>query len=355
VKSRFLTFIFIFSLVSNAQSVRKYSNEFLNIGVNANALAMGKAVVANVNDVTAGYWNPAGLTQMEDSEISLMHAAYFANIAQYDYIGYAKPIDNNSTIGFSLLRFGVDDIMDTTELIDSEGNVDYNRIKLFSAADYAFLFSFAQKPLMKDFSWGISAKIVHRRIGKFANSLGFGFDAGLQYQNENWSYGIMIRDITTTYNSWTINEDEFKKIQNAIPYQNQELPETTEITIPKMQLGLGKKWEITRDIGLQSNLDLNVRFVETNDLLHTSFASVEPALGLEADYLQIVYVRAGLNNIQHTLELDNSKSLSFQPNIGVGFEYNGIHIDYALTNIASVGNALYSNIFSLKIDFESFR
>jgi hypothetical protein len=355
VKLRFLTFIYIFSLVSNAQSVRKYSNEFLNIGVNANALAMGKAVVSNVNDVTAGYWNPAGLTQLEDSEISLMHASYFANIAQYDYIGFAKPIDKNATIGFSLLRFGVDDILDTTELIDSEGNIDYNRIKLFSAADYAFLFSYARRPLMKDFSWGINAKIVHRRIGKFATSIGFGFDAGLQYQNENWSYGVMLRDITTTYNSWTINDEEFKKIQNAIPNQNQELPETTELTIPKMQLGLGKKWEITRDIALQSNLDLNVRFTETNDLIHTSFAGIEPALGLEANYLEMIYVRVGLNNIQHTLEFDNTQSLSLQPNIGVGFEYNGIHIDYALTNIASVGNALYSNIFSLKIDFESFR
>jgi hypothetical protein len=49
-----------------------------------------------------------------------MHANYFANIAQYDYIGYASPIDDRSAWGISLIRFGVDDILNTTELIDSQ-------------------------------------------------------------------------------------------------------------------------------------------------------------------------------------------------------------------------------------------
>ena len=51
-----------------AQSTRKYSNEFLNIGVDASALGMSNAVVASSNDVNSGYWNPAGLVHLEDSE-----------------------------------------------------------------------------------------------------------------------------------------------------------------------------------------------------------------------------------------------------------------------------------------------
>ena len=50
----------------------------------------------------------------------------------------------------------------------------------------------------------------------------------------------MARDITTTFNAWSIDEDEFAKVQNAVEGQNQELPETTEITIPKLQLGFPK-------------------------------------------------------------------------------------------------------------------
>jgi hypothetical protein len=63
-----------------------------------------------------------------------MHANYFANIIQY--IGYAS-LDDRSAWGISLIRFGVDDILNTTELIDSQGNIDYNRISLFF--DYGFL------------------------------------------------------------------------------------------------------------------------------------------------------------------------------------------------------------------------
>lgn len=348
-----LTILFVSEFVF-AQTTRKYSNEFLNIGVDASAMSMGNSVVSHVNDVTSGYWNPAGLVTIKDKQVGLMHASYFANIAQYDYIGFAMPLENQSALGVSLIRFGVDDIMDTTELIDSQGNIDYNRINLFSAADYALQFSFARKPVIKNFSYGINAKIIHRRIGKFAQSFGFGFDAGLQMQKEKWSYGIMLRDITTTYNSWIINEEEFEKIQNAIPEQNQNLPETTEITIPRLQAGVSRKWEINQDFGLLTSADINVRFSETNDLIHTSFASVDPSVGFEVDYLKMIYLRAGINNLQHVTEFDNQKSISFQPNVGIGFEYKGINLDYALTNIASVGNALYSNIFSLKVDFEAF-
>jgi len=347
--------LWFFSLLMVGQTTRNYSNEFLNIGVDAAAMGMGNAVAGKVHDVTSGYWNPAGLIGVEDYQLGLMHAAYFANIAQYDYIGFAQPIDNRSAIGLSLIRFGVDDILDTTELIDNEGNIDYNRIKLFSAADYALQFSYARKPIRKEYSWGINAKVIHRRIGKFATSYGFGVDAGFQLQQDSWYYGVMLRDITTTFNVWNINETEFSKIQNAIVGQNQDLPETTEITIPRAQIGMGKDWEITRDIGLHSALDLNIRFIETNDIIHTKFASIEPAVGFEADYLDMIFLRTGINNIQQETQFDNSKNISFQPNVGVGFRYNGIQVDYALTNIASVGNALYSNIFSVKIDFEAFR
>jgi len=353
------TFFFIISVTfisfTSAQTTRKYSNEFLNIGVDAAALSMGNTVVSTVSDVTAGYWNPAGLVGVKGMQAALMHASYFANIAQYDYVGFAMPLQENSNLGISLIRFGVDDILDTTALIDSQGNIDYNRINLFSAADYALQFSYARKNVFKNINVGINTKIIHRRIGKFATSYGFGFDAGIQMHLKGWHYGFMLRDVTTTFNTWNIDEDKFAQIQNAIPGQNQELPETTELTLPKAQLGVSKDWTITPEIGLQTNLDLNIRFTQTNAILNSSFASLEPALGFQANYLNIVFLRAGVNNLQDNTLYDNSKVISWQPNVGVGFKYHGIAVDYALTNIASVGNALYSNIFSLKIDFDAFR
>lgn len=355
LKYKFLLFLLITPLFLKAQAFRNYSNEFLTIGLDAAALGMSKAVVATTNNVNAIYWNPAGLAGIEDYQGSLMHASYFAGIANFNYAAFAMPIDKESAIGFSVIRFGVDDILNTTELIDGDGNIDFNRVSLFSAADYAFNVAYGRNLIFKDLKFGVNAKVIRRIIGEFANSWGFGFDAGIQFKRNNWQFGLMVRDITTTFNIWSINETEFEKIKNAIPGQNQELPETTEITKPKVQLGIAKSFRIGRFFNLLSEVDLNIRFAKTNDVISTDFASIDPAIGFQLDYDKIAFLRLGIGNFQNTTEFDNSKSLSMQPNFGLGFIYKGIQVDYALTNIGSVGNALFSNIFSITVDYSFFR
>mgnify|MGYP003386063214 FL=1 len=355
LKKLFLLFITISALQAPAQSFRNYSNEFLNIGVDAAALGMSKSVVATSNDVNSAYWNPAGLMHVQDYQGALMHASYFAGIANYDYAAFAMPVDQQSVIAFSVIRFGVDNILNTTELIDSQGNINFNNVSLFSAADYAFHVSYARKLLFKDMYLGVNTKIIRRVIGDFATSWGFGFDVGIQFERNHWKFGLVVKDITTTYNTWSINQDAFDKIKNAIPGQNQEAPETTEITKPKVQFGIARKFNITRDLHLLTELDLNIRFAQTNDLITTSFASMDPTVGFQLAYTDLVYLRGGIGNMQHITQFDGSKNLSLQPNFGIGFTYNGIQIDYALTNIGSVGNALYSNVFSIKFDYSFFR
>jgi len=334
----------------------KYSNEFLNIGVDAAALGMGNSVASHTADVNSGYWNPAGLVNLEDSQLALLHSNYFANIANYNYIAFAKPLDDRSAIALSLIRFGVDDILDTTQLIDDQGNINYDRVSLFSTADYALTFSYARKLPLDGFSYGINAKVVRRIIGDFANSWGFGLDAGIQFQSKNdWKFGIMARDITTTFNAWSFDDDKLADIQNAIDGKNQTVPEQTELTIPKLQIGMSKKFIFHYDYSLLTSFDINVRFEENNDVISTSFASVNPALGFEFGYTDLVFLRAGLGNFQNELQLDNSENLSFQPSLGLGFKYRGIQIDYAFTDIGDQSAALYSNVFSLKLDLSIFR
>jgi hypothetical protein len=338
------------------QTARKYSNEFMNIGVDAAALGMSNAVVAHTADVNSGYWNPAGLVHLEDNEIALMHSSYFANIANYNYIAFAKPLDDRSSIAISFIRFGVDDILDTTQLIDEQGNVNYDRINLFSAADYGLTFSYARKLPIDGLNYGVNAKVIRRVIGDFASSWGFGLDFGIQFETGNkWQFGLMARDITTTFNAWSINEEKFAQIQDAVEGQNQEVPEGTEITIPKLQLGISKLFTFNYDYTLRTELDLNVRFEQNNDIISSSFASINPALGFEFGYTDLVFLRAGMGNFQNELQIDNSEQLSFQPSFGVGFKYRGIQLDYAFTDIGDQSVALYSNVFSLKLDFSIFR
>ena len=354
-------FCYIFILIFttqfiSAQAFRNYSNEFLNIGVDAAAFGMGKAVIASSSDVNSVYWNPAGLVNVEDYQGALMHAEYFQGIGKYDYAAFAKPINDESTFAVSLIRFGVDDILNTTELIDSQGNINYNNISLFSAADYAFNLAYARKLPLQGLNIGINGKVVRRVIGDFASSWGFGLDAAIQFQTKSeWKFGLMLRDITTTFNAWNIDEEEFNKIKEAIPGENQTAPETIEITKPKAQLGVAKSFEVIRDFTLLTEINLNMRFTQTNDIISTSFVSIEPAFGFQLDYIKMVYLRAGINNLQNYTEFDGSTSVSLEPNFGVGFRYKGIFVDYALANIGGASGTLFSNVFSIKVNFSYFR
>lgn len=356
MRTKLLVILFFSLITAYSQNSSKYSNEFLNIGVDARSIGMANAVVSSIDDVNSTYWNPAGLLNIERDEISLMHSNYFANIANYNFISYARSIDNESAIGFSLIRFGVDDILDTTQLIDSQGNIDFNRIELFSAADYAFLLSYAKRNNLLNLNYGINVKIIRRIIGDFASSWGFGFDFGIQHQNQNgWKFGLMARDITTTFNNWTFDEEKLNDIQNAIDGQNQEIPEKSETTIPKLQLGISKEFILNNDYSLLSAVDLFFLFEETNDIISTQFASITPAIGFELGYIELVYLRFGLGNFQNEIQFDSSEKLSFQPNFGIGFNMNNIEINYAFTDIGNQSVALYSNIFSLKLNLNIIR
>jgi len=327
----------------------------MNIGVDAASFGMANATTASTANVNSGYWNPAGLLAIEDNQLSIMHASYFANIANYDYGAFAMPLDDRSAVAISLIRFGVDDILNTTQLIDDQGNIDYSRISLFSTADYGITFSYARALPLDGLNIGVNAKVIRRIIGDFASSWGFGLDLGIQFNKNDWKFGAMIRDITTTFNAWAIDEEKFSEIQGAVNGQNQELPDTMEITIPKLNLGVSRKFIFHYDYVLLTEIDLNFRFTQTNDLVSNSFASFTPAVGLEFGYIDLVFVRAGVGNFQSITQLDGNNSLGFQPNIGIGFKYKGIQVDYALTDLGDQSAALYSNIFSITLDWSLFR
>src|SRR6478672_2584921 len=231
---------------------RKYSNEFLNIGAGARGLAMGSAQVASVSDGTAGYWNPAGLVGVGDHpQVNLMHAEYFAGIGKYDYASVVFPTSNDKRkIGITGLRFAVDDIMNTLFLVEPDGSINYNNIQSFSSADYAFLFSYAQKfkdTDKKKINFGMNAKVIHRSVGKFAKAWGFGIDAGVQMTQGKWKFGITGRDITTTFNAWSFSFTDKEK--EALYLTKNDIPvKSTEMTAPRLIVGAARDFRISNKL-----------------------------------------------------------------------------------------------------------
>ncbi|MGQ0827031.1 MAG: PorV/PorQ family protein [Bacteroidota bacterium] len=329
----------------------KYSNEFLNIGVGARALGMSNSYITTANDVTAGYWNPAGLLGIGNQyQIALMHSEYFAGIAKYDYGAIATRLDSASVLGLSIVRFGVDNIPNTTELIDANGNVDYNRITTFSATDFALLVSYAKQLRIPGLRLGANAKIIRRKVGDFAGSWGFGLDAGAQYDYKKWKFAAMARDVTSTFNAWSYNLSEETK--EVFVNTGNEIPNNSvEVTLPKLLLGAARKFDFTPKISLLAELNLDATFDgKRNVLIKSKAVSMDPHLGLEAAYMNLIFLRAGIGNYQTYTDAIGKKVNTFQPNIGVGVRIKSVYIDYALTDIGDQSVALYSHVFSLKVD-----
>ena len=343
----------IFSSLSLNAQVRKYSNEFLSLGIGARALAMGNAQVASVSDVTSAYWNPAALVNTRnDLQLGMMHAEYFAGIAKYDYGGVVLPMENKkSFLGFTVIRFAIDDIPNTLFLVEPDGSINYNNISSFSAADYAFLFSFAQLSNIEHLSWGANFKMVHRVVGDFARSWGFGLDASAQYRPGSWFFGAMLKDVTSTFNAWSFSfSDEEKEILTAT---DNLIPDNTlELTLPKLIIGAGYEWVFKKNFNIRPEIDIDIATDgKRNVLFNLSPFSFDPHIGLELAYRDVVYARTGFNNYQTaTSDFDNSKIRTIQPNFGIGLKIKSITIDYALTDVGDLSQSLYSHIFSVFVD-----
>ncbi|MDO3695144.1 hypothetical protein QVZ41_09840 [Wenyingzhuangia sp. chi5] len=354
-----LIIILASSIASQGQLVRSYSNEFLNIGVGARAMAMGKSVSSFMTGVEAGYWNPAGIITAQDIEFSGMHNSLFSGIGSYDYFAAAIPIERDElAFGVSVIRLGVDNILNTTNLIDNNGNINYNNISTFSSADMAAIFSLAKYFPKLHLNVGVNGKIIRRNIGDFALGNGFGFDIGAQYQYKNVKVGLVLRDVTTTFTAWTVKDAIFDDIANAQTNQNgqnQEKPEKYEVTLPKFQLGFSIFKKLNQKYSLLTAVDMIGRFTQTNDIVSTKYVSFTPSLGFELGYKGFSFFRAGVGNIQKEINFDNTTSTTFEPNIGIGFKYKRIYVDYALTNVGASSGVNYSNVFSLKIELNELR
>ena len=340
-----------------AYGQRKYSNEFLAIGVGAQAHGLSGAMTAHTNDIYASFWNPAGLTHLNvPFEIGLMHAEWFAGIAKYDYLGFAKTLNSEkkSVLALSMIRLGVDDIPNTLNLIEPDGTVNYDNVTTFSTADYAFLGSYAREIEIKGKTLAIggNAKIVRRVVGSFGNAWGFGIDLGAQYRTGNWQFGLMGKDITSTFNAWSFSlSDEEKAVFTAT---DNDIPESTlEITRPTFILGTAYSTQFGSDYSLLLALDMNFTTDgQRNVLVSSKSFNLDPHFGVQAGFRKFLFLRGGIGNFQRALDDvgDDKEILTFQPNFGIGIKLGRIKLDYAFTDVGNVSQVLYSNIFSVILD-----
>ncbi|MDD4147712.1 MAG: hypothetical protein PHO85_04235, partial [Candidatus Cloacimonetes bacterium] len=217
----------------------RYAGDFMMIGSGVRALGMGGAFSALADDGSAIYWNSGGLSQIRDSEVQVMHAFLYGNLASYDYMGYVQPLPNDVSIAFNLTRLSVDDIpiFDESHL---EGTVDQRIQSIanqlpgipdghFRSTDDLYQFAFSKNikfgvnmgwqffEIPFELGLGGNVKFIQRKL-KDNLGTGTGFDLGVKLRTDmsvlfdedylgDLHVGINFQDVAGTTISWDTNSE----------------------------------------------------------------------------------------------------------------------------------------------------
>ncbi|MFW5972369.1 MAG: PorV/PorQ family protein [Bacteroidota bacterium] len=337
---RILALLFALAIVAlpaSGQTVVKYGADFLAGGIGGRALGMGGAHVALAADASAGYWNPAGLAMARSPEVAYMHAERFAGMVSFDYGGAVFPVSDESSIGVSFFRSGVNDIKNTLDAWDEERDRPRPNpsayITTFSAADYAFFVSYA-RTISDGLSAGVTGKLIRRSIGEFAEAWGYSFDVGAQMRNGPFFLGASIQDVSTMLQTWSIDQDALGPISDVF---DEAMPAGgTELMLPVARLGSG--YEILAgQHTVTLALDLDVAFDGAqNHAFSIGDVSVHPRAGGEYAFRDVLAFRAGLMRIGSV----RGSGLDVVPTVGAGLRLSRLSIDYGFGDFAGMPSEL---------------
>jgi len=144
--------------------------QFLKVEVGARALAMGGCFGAVANDASALYWNPAGISQLNNIEVTLTQTRWIADIT-HGFAGVVFPFGSSSSFGLSAMYQTMDEIEQTT-IAQPKGTGLF-----FGAQDFALGLSYARA--MTDFiSVGITGKMIYQKIWN-ESATGVALDIGI--------------------------------------------------------------------------------------------------------------------------------------------------------------------------------
>ena len=255
--------------------------DFLLIGAGARAAGMGGAFSAVSEGATASYWNPAGLTSLEQGEVMLGHFAWYQDVT-LEFGALAYRLNDRASLSTSItyLNYG------TIEGYDLAGNrtADISAYDLAAAVSFGYL-------AREDISVGLTAKVITQKLDDINGST-VAFDIGGRYIADRFTVAGVLSNLGPSISFEGVSES---------------LPSAARLGFSVYPL----------DEKLLTSVEFEKRFKGATVIRH----------GVEFNYTQQYYIRSGYNFYPGADERSFGSGIS----IGAGVKLSGAEFDYAYT------------------------
>jgi len=297
---------------------------FLTIGVGARANAMGGAFASVANDVTALYWNPAGIAGLNSTQIALIHSDWIADL-RHDFIGLSVPMGGFGTVGFQLNALTMDElIVRTPEFPDGTG-------ERAGSYDMALGLSYARTltdrlsigasvKYVKSVLWHMSAQTVAFDCGVIMTNLFDLFQLGASISNMGGKMRYGGRDNFVYHDIRPSEYGNNEKIDAELKTSSFNLPVAFRSGI-SMMVNKKSRWPLL----------LAVEFCEPSD----NVRSVN--LGGEWAFYDKLFLRAGYNSLFET-ETERGLTLGGGLKVAVPKSIVQILLDYSWEDFGVFNN-----------------
>jgi hypothetical protein len=287
--------------------------QFLKIAPDARSLALGGAFVATTNDVSAMYWNPAGITQTDTGKVNvqLSHTRYFGDISA-NYAGAVTRLGKYSFVGLQVFSMDYGTMEETTEF-DPKGTG-----RTFALSNYYIGLSFAQI-LTNNFSFGLNARYANEGFPGVSihNVL---FDLGLKYD-----IGVKNTRFGVSFSNFGFNVNPEGKATVLKFNGPTDISNFTTVTVPGI-FRLGVAFDPL--MGYKHNITVSAQLNHPTDNNETY------GLGAEYAFKRFAYGRIGYEF--------GSDEKYIAPSAGIGLKlrrnFGGLTIDYGYLAKSTIGS-----------------
>jgi hypothetical protein len=335
-------FWFSISLRLNAQSDL---DALLQSTGGAKSIANGGAQTALSNDLHASIWNPAGLGRLKEAQTAAaMYGNHLGNNFSQWSLNTALVIDSVSAIGLGWSRIATAGGIDSRFLFPGSEPIFAN-INTYTSQHQMVYAAFGRRlQAVPGLSIGATWRMHYGETARFANHMGFGLDAGVQYLLGNWQFGAKIQGLFGDYKHQSYNTSQLAETfaqTNSRIFENK-----LETFSPNVVLGAANSLTISKNFNLIPAIDILINTNKQNmGLINAGSISFAPRAGLSAELFNKFQLSAGISRLtREPLALVENTKWSATPHAGCGLKVKNMGIHYAwMRNI--LGQDAFSSHF----------